>query len=135
MERQKPANVADYLLLFPEDTQKVLRKIRQAIKKGAPKAEETISYAIPAFKLNGKPFIYMAAFKNHVSVYPAPRGEAAFKKELAAYKGGKGTVQFPLDEPIPLDLITRITEFRVQKNTEAASIKKTAARPSKQNSG
>ena len=126
MERPKPAGIDDYLLLFPEETRQQLLKIRQAIKKAAPKAEETISYAIPAFKLNGKPFIYMAAFKNHISVYPAPRNEAGFKKELASYKGGKGTIQFPLDSPLPLDLIRRIVKFRIQNNEAVANNKATA---------
>ncbi len=86
-----------------------------------PKAEETISYGIPTFKINGRYVIYFAGYKNHVSVYPAPRDNPEFKKELAEYKGGKGTVQFPLDKPLPLDLISRMTAFRLKVNLQEAS--------------
>jgi uncharacterized protein YdhG (YjbR/CyaY superfamily) len=123
MERLKPESIAAYMDLFPEATQKILQKIRQTIKKAAPEAEETISYAIPCFKLKGQFLIYFAGYKNHVSVYPAPRGETLFKKELADYKGGKGTVQFPLDKPIPYELITRIVHFRMMKNEEIKNAK------------
>ncbi len=91
--------------------------------KTAPQAEEVISYGIAGYKYHGM-LIFFAAFKNHISVYPAPRGEEKFKKELAEYKGGKGTAQFPLDKPIPYDLIKRITEFRVKANEEAFAAKK-----------
>ena len=124
----KPAiakNIDDYIAGFPEATQKSLNKIRATIQKVIPKAEETISYGIPTFKINGRYVIYFAGYKNHVSVYPAPRGNPGFKKELSVYKGGKGTVQFPLDKPLPLELITRIAKFRLQANKkEAASTKK-----------
>lgn len=106
------SNVDEYISRFPSDVQKTLEKIRITIRKAAPKAEETISYQIPAYKLNGKILIYFAGFTKHISVYPAPRQTTEFKKELSAYKGGKGTVQFPLDRPIPYDLITRIVRFR-----------------------
>lgn len=109
-----PKDVDEYIAMFPDDVQKILKKIRALIRKTVPKAEESISYQIPAYKLNGV-LIYFAAFKNHVSVYPAPRGEAEFKAELSAYKGGKGTVQFPIGEPIPYDLIARIVKFRADK--------------------
>lgn len=112
MPRPTPANIDEYIAGFPKDTQKALKLIRATIRKAAPKAEETISYAIPAYKLDGKWLIYFAAFTNHVSVYPAPRGRVEFREELAQYKGGKGTVQFPLREPIPTDLIKRIVKFR-----------------------
>lgn len=112
MPRPKPNDVDDYIGGFPKETQKALKLIRATVRKAAPKAEETISYAIPAYKLDGKALIYFAGYKNHVSVYPAPRGHAEFREELAKYKGGKGTVQFPLDKPIPTDLITRIVQFR-----------------------
>ena len=112
MPRPKPENIDEYIAGFPAATQKSLKLIRATIRKAAPKAEETISYAIPAYKLYGTALIYFAAFTNHVSVYPAPRGKDEFREELAQYKGGKGTVQFPLDKPIPTDLITRIVKFR-----------------------
>ncbi len=124
MATTKAANIDEYVAGFPAETQKALKQIRTTIKKAAPGAEEIISYAIPAFKLNGSYLIYFAGFKNHVSIYPAPRGIEAFKKILSKYKGGKGTVQFPLDEPIPLDLITRIVKFKI-KDALAKSPKKT----------
>jgi len=108
--------IDEYIAGFPEATQKSLNKVRSTIRKVVPKAEETISYGIPTFKINGRYVIYFAGYKNHVSVYPAPRENPGFKKELAVYKGGKGTVQFPLDKPLPLELITRITKFRLQVN-------------------
>jgi uncharacterized protein YdhG (YjbR/CyaY superfamily) len=120
-----PANIDEYIASFPDDVQKILRKIRATIRKAAPDAEEKISYQIPTFTLHGN-LIYFAAFKKHVSVYPAPRGNEAFRDELSAYEGGKGTVRFPFDEPVPYDLITRIVKFRVKDNIERA-----ASRPSK----
>ena len=114
MPRPKPADIDEYIAGFPKETQKVLKLIRATIRKAAPKAEETISYAIPAYKLDGKWLIYFAAFTNHVSIYPAPRGKDEFRDELAKYKGGKGTVQFLLREPIPTDLINRIVKFRAK---------------------
>ena len=123
--RTTAENVDEYIAGFPEATQKSLNKIRSTIRKVVPKAEETISYGIPTFKINGRYVIYFAGYKNHVSVYPAPRENPEFKKELSVYKGGKGTVQFPLDKPLPLELVTRITKFRLQVNKkETASIKK-----------
>lgn len=107
-----PETIDEYISAFPAGVQTILQKIRKTVLKAAPKAEETISYQIPAFKLNGKYLIYFAAFKNHVSVYPAPRDSAEFREELSAYKGGKGTVQFPLNEPVPYELISRIVKFK-----------------------
>ena len=115
------ATIDEYIAGFPEATQKSLNKIRATIRRVIPKAEETISYGIPTFKINGRYVIYFAGYKNHVSVYPAPRGNPEFKKELADYKGGKGTVQFPLDKPLPLELVTRITKFRLQANLRETS--------------
>jgi len=113
--RTAAQSVDDYIAGFPADVQKVLKKIRATIRKAAPKADESISYQIAAYKINGKVLIYFAGFAKHVSVYPAPRDAKEFKKELAAYKGGKGTVQFPLDSKIDYDLITRIVKFRLSK--------------------
>ena len=122
-KRTTPTDIDDYIAGFPQDVQKILKKVRTTIRQTAPKAEETISYQIPTFKLNGAPLIYFAGFKNHISVYPAPRGAEEFKKELSAYEGGKGTVQFPLDQPIPYDLIKRIVKFKVKQNQEKAKAK------------
>ena len=116
----KPNNTDEYIAGFPKTTQKVLKQIRVTIKKAAPQAEETISYGIPTFTLNDRYLIYFAGFKNHISLYPAPRGNETFKKELSGYKGGKGTVQFPLDKPMPLNLITRIVKFKLKENSEKA---------------
>ena len=125
MKTTKPANINEYIAGFPKDTQKILKQIRTTIKKAAPGAEETISYAIPTFKLKGRYLVYFAGYKNHISLYPSPRGNEAFKKELSVYKGGKGTVQFPLDKPIPLNLITRIVKFKIKETLEkAAKLKK-----------
>jgi len=108
-----PGDIDEYISSFPATVQKVLKKIRSTIRKVAPQAVESISYQIPTYKLDGKVLIYFAGFAKHVSVYPAPRDANEFKKELAAYKGGKGTVQFPLDNPIPYELITRIVKFKI----------------------
>jgi uncharacterized protein YdhG (YjbR/CyaY superfamily) len=111
-----PKDIDDYIAGFPADVQKTLRKIRATIHKAAPKAEEAIKYQIPTFVLNGN-LIHFAAYKNHIGLYPAPRGAAEFKDELAAYEGGKGTLRFPLDEPIPYGLISRIVKFRVERSS------------------
>ena len=113
--RPTPTDIDEYIAGFPTNVQKVLKKIRGTIRKAAPKAVESISYQIPAYKLDGKVLIYFAGFAKHVSVYPAPRDAKEFKKELKGYKGGKGTVQFPLDKPIPYDLITQIVKYRAEK--------------------
>jgi uncharacterized protein YdhG (YjbR/CyaY superfamily) len=127
----KANNIDDYIAGFPEETQKILEQLRTTIRKAIPNGEETISYAIPAFTRKGRYVIYFAGYKNHVSVYPAPRGNEAFKKELSAYKGGKGTVQFPLDKPLPLKLITRIVKFRITENEELEAKKKLAKKTTK----
>lgn len=114
-----PTDIDAYIGSFSPDVQKILKRIRAAIRKAAPKAVESISYQIPTYKLDGKVLIYFAGFARHVSVYPAPREAKEFKKELAAYKGGKGTVQFPLDKPIDHDLITRIVKFRSEAITNS----------------
>jgi len=121
LSKENFKTIDDYIKTFPKDVQKKLESIRQTIKKSAPGAEEMISYRIPTFKFNGA-LIYFAGFKNHVSVYPAPRDVAEFKKELSAFKGGKGTVQFPHDKLIPLSLIKKIVKYRLKENS--AKIKK-----------
>lgn len=117
------ANIDEYIAGFPEETQEILELVRATIQKAAPDATEAISYAIPTFKLNGN-LVHFAAFKTHIGFYPAPTGGEAFKKELSIYKTGKGSVQFPIDEPMPLGLITRIVKFRVKENMEKAKAKK-----------
>ncbi len=107
-----PASVDAYIREFPEETRRILQRIRKTIRAAAPKATEAIKYGIPAYVLGGN-LVYFAGYKNHVAIYPAPRGAPGFIKELAQYKGGKGTVQFPLDQPIPFDLIRRIVNFRI----------------------
>ncbi len=115
-------DVDAYIAARPKPVQRMLTQVRRTIRKAAPEAKETISYRIPAYTLNG-PLIYFAAFPDHISLYPAPRGAAEFKQELAAYKGGKGTVQFPLDKPLPLGLITRIVKYRLKENRTNAAAK------------
>jgi uncharacterized protein YdhG (YjbR/CyaY superfamily) len=118
-----PRNIDEYIAGFPDDVQKLLEKIRMTIRKAAPDAEETISYQIPTFTLKGKYLVYFAAYKKHIGLYPAPRGSEKFKQELSAYEGGKGTVRFPLDKPIPFDLVSRIVKFRIKENLERAKAK------------
>jgi len=108
--------IDEYIKTFPEDIEVILEKMRQAIKKAAPKAVEAISYQMPTFKLNGKNLVHFAAFKNHIGFYPTPSGMESFQKELSPYKHAKGSVQFPLDKPIPLELVEKIVNFRVKEN-------------------
>lgn len=116
---KKPANVDEYISAFPRDVQDVLQVVRTVVRKAAPEAEETISYAMPGYKLNG-PLVYFAGYKNHIGFYATPTGHEAFKKELSKYKEGKGSVQFPLSEPMPLKLIEKIVKFRVKENIAKA---------------
>jgi uncharacterized protein YdhG (YjbR/CyaY superfamily) len=115
--------IDEYIKTFPDNVQAILQKVRQAIKETAPDAEETISYQMPTFKMNGN-LVHFAGYKNHIGLYPTPSGTEAFKKELSAYKSGKGSIQFPLDEPIPFSLIKKIVKFRVKENLEKAKKKK-----------
>jgi len=118
-----PANVDDYIKQFPKDVQAALQQLRKTIMVAAPKAEEIISYKMPAYKFHGM-LVYFAGYKNHIGFYAAPTGHEAFKKELSVYKTGKGSVQFPLDQPMPLKLVTQIVKFRVAQNKEKAAAKK-----------
>lgn len=120
----KPQNVDEYIAGFPKETQKALEDIRKTIKKTAPEAEEMISYAISAFKLNGKGLIHYAGNKNHIGLYPTPAGDEEFQKELSAYKSGKSTIQFLLSKPMPLDLITKIAKFRIAEISQKLKVKK-----------
>ena len=115
-------NIDDYIQTFPPGTQKMLEEIRAAIRKAAPDATETISYQMPTFKLKGRNLVYFAGYKNHIGFYPVPSGMEAFKKELSSYKQGKGSVQFPLDKPLPLDLIHEIVKFRVMENLNKGTV-------------
>ena len=115
METTPYKNIDEYIASFPPEVQAILEKIRLTIRKAAPGAEETIKYQMPTFTLHGN-LVYFAAFKKHIGFYPIPTGIEKFKKELAPYKQGKGSVQFPLDQPIPYGLISKIVKFRVQEN-------------------
>jgi uncharacterized protein YdhG (YjbR/CyaY superfamily) len=115
-------DVDTYIASFPEDVQTYLEQVRSAIKTSAPKAEEVISYNMPAYKYFGM-LVYFAGYKNHIGFYSLPSGHRAFEKELSIYKQGKGSVQFPLDKPMPLSLIKKMVKFRVQENLEKAKAK------------
>lgn len=115
--------IDEYIQNFPDDIQERLQKIRATIKDAAPEAEEAISYAMPTFKLNGN-LVHFAAFTNHIGFYPAPSGMEEFHEELSLYKSGKGSVQFPLDKPLPLDLVSKIVKYRVKQNLENKKTKK-----------
>lgn len=110
-------SVAECIATYPASTQKLLKQVRATIRKAAPKAEEYIGYGMPAYKLNGKPLVYFSGYKGHIGFYATPTGHKEFKIELSKYKQGKGSVQFPIDEPMPLKLIERIVKFRVKENT------------------
>lgn len=120
----KPNSIDAYIAGFPNAIQQKLQEMRAVIKKAAPGAQETIKYAMPTFTLNGN-LVHFAAFKNHIGFYPTPSGIEAFEKELAMYKGAKGSVQFPLSQPLPLDLVARIVAYRVLQNSKNALAKNT----------
>ncbi len=113
-------SVDEYIRTFPEEVQKLLNKIRLIIQEKAPGAIESIAYGMPGYKLGGKPLVYFAGHKNHIGFYATPSGHTQFENELSKYKRGKGSVQFPLNKPIPYDLIGRIVEFRVEENLAKA---------------
>ncbi len=117
-----PQNIDEYIADFPPDVQKILQKVRLTVRKAAPQAEETIKYRMPTFTLNGN-LVHFAAFKKHIGFYPTPTGTKEFQKELSIYKGAKGSVQFPLDQPIPFGLISKIVKFRVKENLAKAEAK------------
>jgi uncharacterized protein YdhG (YjbR/CyaY superfamily) len=112
-------DIDEYIAGFPDDVREILEKIRATIREAAPGAEEAIKYRMPTFVLNGN-LVHFAAFKNHIGLYPTPTGIEAFQGELSPYKSGRGSVQFPLDQPIPYDLIRRIVEFRVKESLDRA---------------
>ena len=113
----RPIDVDTYISEFPSETQKVLQQLRMTIKEVAPKATEIISYGMPAFKFNGI-LVWYAAYTKHIGFYPKASGIEVFKKELSQYKGAKGSVQFPLGQPLPIELISRIVKFRMTENMQ-----------------
>jgi uncharacterized protein YdhG (YjbR/CyaY superfamily) len=121
-DQTAPKNIDEYIAGFPHDVQEILEKIRMTIRKAAPAAEETIKYQMPTFTLKGN-LVHFAAYKKHIGLYPAPRGIAKLKNELSIYESGKGTLKFPLDKPIPFDLISKIVKFRVKETLKGAAAK------------
>ena len=115
------ATIDEYISTFPADIQAILEKVRQAIQKAAPEATETISYGIPTFNLNGKHLVLFAGWKHQISLYPIPAGDEAFQQELSHYKRAKGTIQFPLDNPIPYDLVEKIVTLLMMEKPEKES--------------
>ena len=120
---QPPQDIDGYIAQFPADVQAILRKVRTSIRTAAPKAKETISYQMPAFKLHGI-LVYFAAWKKHIGLYPPVSGDKAIEKAVARYSGPKGNLQFPLDQPIPYDLIERIVRLRVKQDAAKAAAKR-----------
>jgi len=118
----KPTDIDAYISGFPETIRKLLQELRDTIKKAAPEAEEVISYGMPAFRQKGM-LVWFAAFKNHIGFYPIPSGIEAFKEELTAFKGTKGSIHFPLDKPLPVELIFRIVSFRLTENIQKETAK------------
>ena len=123
MEKKPPQNIDAYIADFSQEVQEKLQKIRETVRNAAPDAVEKISYQMPTFAQEGN-LVHFAAFKNHIGFYPAPQGIEEFKEELSLYKGGKGSVQFPLDQPIPYELISKIVAFRLKENLEKAAARK-----------
>jgi len=121
----KSNNIDEYIKGFPAETQQQLQAVRNCIRENAPGATELISYAMPAFRLNNLNLVYFAGFKNHIGVYPAPTSMEEFEKAFAPYKTGKGSIQFPLDKPMPLKLISRIVKFRIKENSARVKKRKT----------
>lgn len=122
--KSAPETIDAYIAGFPEDVQILLNKVRSTIRKAAPDAEEAIKYGVPTFTLNGN-LVHFAAFKNHIGFYPAPSAIQKFRKQLSVYEGAKGSVRFPLDEPVPYSLIRDIVKFRVLENSSKSKEKKT----------
>lgn len=114
-----PATIDAYIASFPADVQVILQEVRRRIRKAVPTADETISYGIPAFTLGGRYLVYVAGWKHHISVYPVPAGDAAFRREIEPYVAGKGTLAFPLGEPIPYDLIGRVAASLCEERMRA----------------
>lgn len=112
---KKSATIEDYILTFPENIQHLLKEILTTIRQHAPHATESIAYGMPAFKLNGKPLVYFAGYTKHIGFYATPNGHEAFAEQLSGFKKGRGSVQFPIDKLLPLDLIAQIVDYRVKQ--------------------
>ena len=123
MDKGSAQDVDEYISGFPKDVRAKLEKLRATIQEAAPEAEEKISYQMPTYALKGN-LVHFAAYKKHIGFYPTPSGIEKFKEKLSAYKGAKGSVQFPIDEPIPYDLVREIVAFRVKENLEKAQAKR-----------
>jgi uncharacterized protein YdhG (YjbR/CyaY superfamily) len=128
----KPTNIEEYIVQFPDHVQEILQKIRKTIRETAPEAREAISYQIPTFKLK-EILVHFAAYKNHIGFYPTPSGILKFEKELSGYQTSKGTIKFPLDQPIPYDLIRMIVIFRVRETLEKAGAKENKKKANRRN--
>ncbi len=128
-DRPVSQTIDEYIAGFPPDIQAILQKVRATIRNAAPGATETISYQMPTFVLEGN-LVHFAAFKSHIGLYPSPSGTERFREELSVYEHGKGSIRFPLNKPIPYDLISRIVTFRVEENRQRA-----AARQKRKRSG
>lgn len=123
LSKAVPSTVDEYIAAFPKEVQQLLNQLRKTIKTAAPKAEELISYQMPAYKLNGM-LVFFAAYKNHIGFYPTGAGIEKFKTAIKKYKWSKGAVQFPIDKPLPLSLVTRIVKFKSKDNQERMIAKK-----------
>jgi len=122
--KKNRSDVDEYIASFPKEVQQLLKDIRSKIKTVVPEAEEIISYGMPAYKYMGIPLVYFAGYEKHIGFYATPTGHHAFKKELSKYKQGKGSVQFPVDKPMPLSLISKIVKFRMKENEARKKTKK-----------
>ena len=123
MDQPAPTTVDAYIADFPPEVQAILEQIRRVIHEAAPNVEETISYRMLAFTLNGRYLVYIAAYKKHIGLYPAPMGVEEFQEAVSMYGAGKGTMKFPLDQPIPFELIRKVVRFREKENAERAVAK------------
>lgn len=123
MAENKPSTIDAYITMFPEQAQQAMQQIRALIHQTVPEVTETISYAMPTFNVNGHYLVYFAAYKNHIGFYPAPVNKEAFQQDFAIYKTGKGSVQFPLNKPMPMDLILKIIKFQLQENLRRTKAK------------
>src|SRR5262245_34686821 len=121
-DKVSPGGIDEYIATFPPDVMAILHELRLTIKRAAPRAQEKISYKMPAFALDGD-LIYFAAFKKHIGIFPPVRGDKKLARDLTRYRGDKGNLRFPLDEPIPYDLISRVVQFRVKEHLEAVRLK------------